>query len=180
MSEERANEIWQRILQRRAEFEEVMLQQIRAQQSARIYLDGAPNPVVVDEGVEQGVGEAQPPNTNGYLPHELRVHAVLRDWFNAMNDGSAEFRLPDPEYVRPRGEKEWEEADLERLCSVIDTYIWEQKEWARGAHKKEFDETAGYYRLGSAQRVAFAQDLERALVRTSIGMVESSDWGATP
>ena len=100
---------------------------------------------------------------NSYSSYELAIHAVLRDWFNALQDGSVEYRLPDPNYQRPRGKRPWSEEELTRLVTVIDDYVWEQKNWAEGTHKVSYDSGPGYDRLGPAQRLAFAQDLERAL-----------------
>jgi hypothetical protein len=100
---------------------------------------------------------------DSYNSYELAVHAVLRDWFSAIQDGSVHYRMPDPHYSRPRGKQPWTEEDLSRLVKVIDDYVWEQRNWAEGTHKTSYDQGPGYDRLPPAQRVAFAQDLERAL-----------------
>ena len=100
---------------------------------------------------------------DSYSRYELRVHAVLRDWFNALEDGSASYRMPDPDYARPPGKAPWTEEDLERLIREVDEYVWQQKSWAQGTHHKDYDAGPGFDRLAPAQRLAFAQDLERAL-----------------
>lgn len=106
-----------------------------------------------------------------YSPTQLAVHAVLRDWFVALQDGSAEYRLPDPTYQRPEGKEPWTDERLDSLVRGLDTYVWEQRFWATGNHHKGdvesgqcwYDAGPGYERLTPAQRVAFAQDLERAV-----------------
>lgn len=101
-------------------------------------------------------------------PREQAVHTVLQSWFDAMQDGTAVHRLPDPGYQRPPEKEPWTEADLERLVTEIDTYVEQQMGWANGVdYAREgganFDAGPGYARLAPAQRLAFAQDLERVV-----------------
>ena len=98
-----------------------------------------------------------------YTPRELAIHAVLRDWFGAMEDGSVVYRIPESGYERPEGKQPWTEDQLADLMRVIDDYVWQQRAWAENAHKKAYDSGPGFNRLTTVQRVAFAQDLERAL-----------------
>lgn len=98
-----------------------------------------------------------------YAPHELVVHAVLQDWFDALQNGSAHYRLPDANYQRPQGKPPWTDEDLDRLMKEIDNYVWEQRSWAEHQHHATYDAGPAYARLRPPQRLAFAQDLERAL-----------------
>ena len=91
------------------------------------------------------------------------IHVVLYDWFCALNDGTAAHRMPDFGYVRPEGAEEWTDARLENLIKVIDDYVWAQAAWCKTTRFIDADAGPGYARLGPAQRVAFAQDLERAV-----------------
>lgn len=111
-----------------------------------------PQPIGVDYAMQ-----------NSYSAYELRVHDVLRKWFNALEDGTVEHLLPDPHYERPSHKRPWTDSDLETLIKVIDDYVWEQRNWAEGTHKKAFDEGPGFNRLQPPQRLAFAQELEQAL-----------------
>ena len=103
-----------------------------------------------------------------YLYHlseqDKAVHAVLRDWFLALEDGTAQYRMPDPSYVRPPGTDEWTDARLDALLREIDEYTFRQASWVKTNRGMEFDTGPGYLRLGAAQRVAMAQDLERAIL----------------
>src|SRR5579885_1490737 len=54
------------------------------------------------------------------------VHAImmlLEDWFLAMEDGTAVFRQPDPNYQRSGGRPTWTEEELDRLMRDLDAEI---------------------------------------------------------
>lgn len=95
---------------------------------------------------------------------ELAVHAVLHDWFVAMESADVLHRLPDPDYVRPEG-KAWTTDDLLTLCRSIDNYVWGQIGWVRTNIGEDYDAGPGYSLLPEAQQLAFAQDLERVLLK---------------
>ena len=113
-----------------------------------------------------GFDEGQP--WDAYLGHlsdqDKAIHAVLQDWFLALEDGTAEFRMPDPSYQRPEGTEPWTDARLAALLTEIDEYTFRQAAWVKTNRGLEFDAGPGYMRLGQAQRVAMAQDLERAIL----------------
>ena len=110
---------------------------------------------------------ATPPPPNApydvYSPKELAVHAVLRSWFDALEDGSAHSRYPDMKYQRFGGKPLWTDEELEILVATIDTYVWKQQDWAERTHFAKYDAGPGFDRLAPIQRLSFAQDLERAL-----------------
>ena len=92
------------------------------------------------------------------------IHAVLQDWFDALQDGSAHKRMPDPGYQRPEGAEPWTNGRLATLLTEIDEYTWKQAGWVQSVRHETYDAGPGYMRLGHAQRVALAQDLERAIL----------------
>lgn len=92
------------------------------------------------------------------------IHAVLYDWANALSDGTAQYRQPDPSYERPAGAKEWTDERLEALLREIDEYVWAQAAWTKTNRGIEADAGPGYLRLAPPQRLALAQDLERAIL----------------
>ena len=97
-----------------------------------------------------------------FSPEVLAVHAVLRDWLVAIEDGKAEYRQPDP-----KG-RTWTEAQLEAFLREMDEYIAlpAQLNWANTNRKPgtpAFDAGPDYRRLEYAQRLAMAQELAAAM-----------------
>lgn len=92
------------------------------------------------------------------------IHAVLQDWFEAMQHGTAKNRKPDPTYKRPEGAEPWTNGRLAKLLTEIDEYTFRQAAWVKQVRHETYDAGPGYMRLGHAQRVALAQDLERAIL----------------
>lgn len=90
------------------------------------------------------------------------VFECLQTWFDAMEDGSTDILLPDPDYQRPAGKAPWTEEDLERLISGLDYEIEQEVKRAPGT---QFNCTAGpeFHRLALPQRIALAQQLETIL-----------------
>lgn len=110
-------------------------------------------------------------------PWERAVHEVLEDWFNAMEDGSAFYRLPDLAYTRPDGKAVWTDAELDNLVNVaIDEYVDRQRGWIKNNRYIVTDAHCGFGRLETIQRIAFAQDLEK--VFTAHGVSTGKDTAA--
>lgn len=100
---------------------------------------------------------------------ELAIHAVLDDWFWALESGDAEQRLPDLRHQRPEGKAPWTDEQLEHLVSgAIDDYVDKQRSWIRNNRNIATDAHCGFGRLGQLQRLALAQDLESVCVRHRI------------
>lgn len=105
------------------------------------------------------------------------VNAVieyLSDWYGALQDGSAVYRLPDPAYQRSHGRHPWTDADLDRLIDAIEEeYGKELRNWAQYTRSGPGDSSRhnglgcdagpGFTRLEPAQRLAFAQGLDALL-----------------
>ena len=97
-------------------------------------------------------------------PSELvkRVIACLQEWFNAIEDGTANDRLPDPNGRR------FTEKETEEFIKVIDDYT----EWEVTQHKDyhgrqgivmtgvPMDLPTTFYELEGASREAFMQDVK--------------------
>ena len=107
------------------------------------------------------------PHRSQYLSEQDHaIHDVLRDWFEAMQDGTAHYRMPDPSYKRPPGTEEWTNGRLAIMLDNLDEYVIAkpQRDYARTNYGIGADASPGFMRLGHAQRVALAQDLERAIL----------------
>lgn len=92
-------------------------------------------------------------------PFERAIHGVLDDWFQAMESGSADLRLPR-EYP-----KAWTDAQLEYLVvTAIDDYVDKQRGWIKTNRDIVTDAHCGFQRLGPVQRLALAQDLDEVCV----------------
>lgn len=105
-------------------------------------------------------------------PEVAAVIAYLQDWFLAMEDGSADLRMPDPSYRRSGNRPEWTEDDLDRIIEAIDQeYLREVRgltgtitggwAWVRMG----CDAPPGFHRLGRLQRLAFVQGLDQVLTQ---------------
>lgn len=102
-------------------------------------------------------------------PWKREIHLVLEDWFNALEDGSAFSRLPDPAYKRPDDKPMWTDEQLDNLvCDAIDAYVDHQRSWIELNRHIKTDTHCGFQRLDAPQRLAFAQDLERVMVRFDV------------
>lgn len=94
------------------------------------------------------------------------VHAItacLQDWFLALEDGTAGYRLPDPDYQRSRDRPPWTEDELDRLVRDIDAEIDQEVTRAPGIGTHS-TMGPGFQRLEPAQRLALAQGLDALLV----------------
>ena len=87
---------------------------------------------------------------------------LLDDWLNAIDTGMAHLRLPDPNYVRPRGKAPWTTQELDTLIRNIDAEIDQEVTRAPGT---SVGAKAGpcFHRLDLPQRLALAQHLEQML-----------------
>jgi len=56
-------------------------------------------------------------------PGVAAIIFLLDDWLNAMESGTAELRLPDPEYRRAGGRPLWTEEELDTIIRDIDAEI---------------------------------------------------------
>lgn len=94
------------------------------------------------------------------------IHEVLRDWFDALQDGTAHYRMPDPSYKRPEGCEPWTNGRIATMLLDIDEYVAApaQRNYAKANYGIVADAGPGYMRLEHAQRIALAQDLERAIL----------------
>ena len=101
-----------------------------------------------------------------YTDETIAVFTVLRDWLHAMEAGTAEYRLPDPDYVRPNGKPPFTEAQLTDLVEVaLDEYFEQTANANYALNTRGIWHDAGpeFRRLGAAQRLALAQELERVI-----------------
>ena len=101
-----------------------------------------------------------------YSPEALRVHAILREWFTALESDKAQYWQPDP-----RG-RTWTEAELEAYVTELDDYVGAtaQMHYANNPGRlmgsPAFDAGPGFSRLAYPQRLAMAQQLAKALEPT--------------
>ncbi len=97
------------------------------------------------------------------------VHAVmmlLEDWFLAMEDGTAMFRQPDPNYERSGGRPTWTEEELDKLMRDIDAEIDQEVGRAPGTSTGS-KLGSGFTRLQLPQRLALAQQLDALVAQHS-------------
>lgn len=109
-----------------------------------------------------------------YEEFKAATIAVLEDWFQALEDGTAEYRFPDPRFVRPSkpplSEEEYTQKplppytdeDVDRIVAAIDEEI--QGEIARNTthwRAKGIQTDSGFLRLGPLQRRALVEELAR-------------------
>ena len=86
------------------------------------------------------------------------VFAILEDWFQAIEDGTAEHRLPDPTLVPPPGRPEITDGLVDEFIKELDREIDTDALAIRG---KQFgaDASSEFHRLAHPQRVALVQQL---------------------
>ena len=83
--------------------------------------------------------------------------AVLQRWFEAIEQGTAEYAQPDM-----RSPYQWDDAQLEQLVTELDSYY--EGQVRTGSRAFWFaDAGPGFHRLAPAQRLAMAQELKVAL-----------------
>ncbi len=91
------------------------------------------------------------------------IFGILEVWFQAMENGTACERLPDPNFVVPSGRPPITEFLLQNLIVALDK---EMDEDAFGTHGKRLGANAGseFYRLDPVQQRALTQDLMSVLL----------------
>lgn len=114
------------------------------------------------------------PNPQGWTSpypsghRDAKVEAVvdlLTDWFNAIEAGTAQFRLPSPTYQRRGGKPPWTERELEALIEAIDKDIERELGWASANTAMGCKAGPEFRRLALPQRLALAQQLDALLAR---------------
>lgn len=124
---------------------------------------------------------------NHESPQVDAVTAVLEEWFWSIEEGSAQHRFPDPDYVITR---DWDQAKIDRIVEwALDEYYDTQVHSVDSTGKMNYlagwaspgssninspGATAGpdFKRLGTVQRLALAQDLDRTLNATQAAQDE--------
>lgn len=86
------------------------------------------------------------------------VFAVLEDWFQAMENGTAHHRLPDPNFKPPPGRPEITEELVEELIQELDREMDMDALGSRGQYYGA-DASCEFHRLAYPQRVALIQQL---------------------
>jgi hypothetical protein len=94
-------------------------------------------------------------------PEEETRHIidVLQEWFQALEQGTADTRMPDPAYRWRRHCPSIEEIDT--LIREIDQYI--EREWRNWGKARGFEAPAELWRLAPPARLALMQDLDQVL-----------------
>ena len=84
--------------------------------------------------------------------------AILEDWFQAMENGTAPHRLPDPTFVPPPGRPAVTEALMEEFIKELDR---EMDTDAFGIQGRKYgaDASCEFHRLAYPKRVALVQQL---------------------
>lgn len=95
-------------------------------------------------------------------PGVAAVIFLLDDWLQAMENGTAHLRMPDPNYVRPGGKPAWTEEELDTLIHDIDAEVDQEVHRAPGTTVGA-KAGPGFARLMVPQRLALAQQLEMML-----------------
>lgn len=102
-------------------------------------------------------------STERYTPLTLAVHAVLKEWFEAITYDKAQWRFPTPDGPV------WSEEQLEKMLTELDEYIAApaQMNFANAAARlnggPKFDAGPEFRRLSYTQRLAMCQQLHAAL-----------------
>ena len=86
------------------------------------------------------------------------VFAILEDWFQAIEDGTAEHRLPDPAFVPPPGRTEITDGLVDEFIRELDREIDTDALASRGKHFGA-DASSEFHRLAHPQRAALVQQL---------------------
>ena len=91
------------------------------------------------------------------------VFAVLEDWFQAIEDGKADHRLPDPAFVLPPGRPAITAELVAEFTRELDR---EMDTDAFGVQGRKFgaDASCEFHRLADPQRVALVQQLMGVLL----------------
>ena len=86
------------------------------------------------------------------------VFAILEDWFQAIENGTASHRLPDPAFEPPPGKPAITEPLVEEFIKELDREIDIDAFGSQG-RKYGADATSEFHRLAYPQRVALVQQL---------------------
>ncbi len=91
------------------------------------------------------------------------VFVILEDWFQALEDGTVEHRLPDPTFTSPSGRPAITDTLVEEFINGLDR---EMDTDAFGAQGKKYqaDASCQFHRLAYPQRVALTQELMGVLL----------------
>ena len=91
------------------------------------------------------------------------VFTILEDWFQAIEDGTAEHRLPDPNFQSPPGRPAITDELVEEFIKELDR---EMDTDAFGAQGRKYgaDATCEFHRLAHPQKVALVQQLMGVLL----------------
>jgi len=89
---------------------------------------------------------------------------LLDDWLQAMENGTAHHRLPDPNYVRSNGKPTWTEDELDTLIRDLDAEIDQEVTRLPGTSVGA-KAGPGFSRLALPQRLALAQQLDNLVQR---------------
>lgn len=111
-------------------------------------------------------------------PGVAAVIFLLDDWLQAIENGTAHLRMPDPNYVRPGGKPVWTEEELDALIRDIDAEVDQEVQRAPGTSVGA-RAGPGFVRLAVSQRLALAQQLEMLLEQhqDSLGQLELNSEG---
>ena len=86
------------------------------------------------------------------------VFAILEDWFQALEEGTACHRLPDPAFVPPQGRPALNEKLVEQFIRELDREMAEDAFGSQG-HKYGVNATCDFCRLEYPQQVALVQQI---------------------
>lgn len=97
-------------------------------------------------------------------PKVAAVIAVLQDWFEAIEDGTAGSRYPDSQYERRGGRPGWTDAEVNKAINVLD-YEFQYERSQRPSYWAErgFTSDPDFDRLAPPQRLAMIQQIDNAL-----------------
>ncbi|MFQ5933111.1 MAG: hypothetical protein ACE5KI_00530 [Dehalococcoidia bacterium] len=91
------------------------------------------------------------------------VFDILEDWFQAIEDGTAHHRLPDPTFESPPGRPAITEELVNEFIRGLDREIDTDAFGSQG-RKYEADASSEFHRLDYPQRVALVQQLMTVLL----------------
>ena len=91
------------------------------------------------------------------------VFAILEDWFQAIENGTAHHRLPDPSFVPPPGRPPITEVQVEEFIKELDREIDTDALASRGRFYGA-DASSEFHRLAYPQQVALVQQLMTILL----------------
>lgn len=101
-----------------------------------------------------------------YLEFKERTIAILQDWFQALENGTAEYRNPDPRFVRPNDKPPYTDEEVDRVIAALDEEIdgeiqRNKSHWAA----KGIQIGSAFARLAPLQRRALVEDLARVVAQ---------------